>query len=148
MQIILINIPMNTTASELLRFVAANESTFGKLLKRRRPNIRAVELLDLLDDENNCVETHGVVAFDSNKAAQRAIQILHGKLFRGRAVEVRQFVHRAPSDKRVRMTPDGPTRHRCQRRQSLQQSKRKIAPMPAPVSGSWIRWLSARANAA
>jgi len=81
-----------TQKSDLVDFVSpalVNRLRFvnGKILE--------IEVLTLYDRKKKLIEFHGLVTVNSEKAGKLAIKKLHGSVFQGRRVVVREYIKRS-----------------------------------------------------
>jgi hypothetical protein len=91
MIIFLKKIPANTLPSELHDFVAPALKGGLFTISGR---VKRAEILLMENKSTNLFDFHGLIHVDSEKAGKRAIQRLKGKLFKKRAIQVKEYILR------------------------------------------------------
>lgn len=84
-------IPANTRLNEIADYLAP--ALKGGLFKRAGRIIN-IEILTLHDLKLKSYEYHGLVTVDSEVSGHRAIKYLKGRPFKGKHIQVREFVQR------------------------------------------------------
>lgn len=126
MLVIILRIPAKTTLSEVLEFGLSCFKTW--LPMQKGPEIDRYEILEIKDEEAGTTEYHGLLRFPQEKEARKAIERLNGKKIHGSIVQVREYFHRSPGDRRVEMRTQGLNRPEDRRRQNLEINERSKAP--------------------
>lgn len=122
MQIIILFIPPHATVEELRQFVRrglGNPLAFW--LKR---SIGDCDILDIQDNSLGTRESHGLVSIADADMAERLIQNLNGRPFKGKPVEVRSYNNRTPGDRRIGQVAGGNEVFRNSRRKELDIKRR------------------------
>ena len=130
MQVIFLFIPVKTSLKELERYALSGVGF--RLPFMRDTKILSCEILDISDKSNQTNESHGVVSYANPKDAHKAIEKLNGKAFKGKIIEVREFMNRSPSDKRVHQIRGGKQIFKDSRREGLVINKRSEGNRPKP----------------
>lgn len=106
MILIIKNIPSITSENELSDFVAP-ALKFCLLLPIKLGNILKADIFCLKNIKTNVLSFHGRVFIDDDKAGKLAIKKLHGRRFKNKIVEVREYFTRSSKNDR-RLAQDQP----------------------------------------
>ncbi len=98
MQVLFTHLPADTSLEELTRFALSGLGSGLSFWKKSK--LRQVNILEMDDPDKQTKEFHGLIAFTSESDAAKAIAALNGKELKGKAITVRPFCHRSPSDQR------------------------------------------------
>ncbi|WP_446809472.1 hypothetical protein ACH50O_19805 [Methylomonas sp. 2BW1-5-20] len=105
MILIIKNIPSITKESELGDFVDS-ALKFCLLIPIKLGNILKTDIFCLKNIKTNVLSFHGRVFIDDEKAGKRVIRKLHGKRFKNKIVEVREyFIRSSKNDRRLAQKP-------------------------------------------
>ncbi len=134
MEVFIRGIPPTSTRHELKQFVQKGMRRwlpFGS-----KPVLVACNVIKITDEHGE-TEYHGLVEIKPEKAAHTLIRRLNGKLFKGRAVEVRPFYPRTPGGRRNVKGGKGKSdykdrRWRDRRRADLRIEKKIVAKLSVP----------------
>lgn len=93
------NIHKDTVRSEIIDFITpAIKGGFFKA----KGEIKSVRILGLREKNFNSFEYHALAAIEPDTVALRAIRKLHGQLFKGKRIAVRQYyIRNTRNDKRA-----------------------------------------------
>jgi hypothetical protein len=92
MIVFLRNLPDDTTRQEIIDFVTP--ALKGGLF-RARGLVTSLDILAIRDNSTRLMEYHGLVHVEPDEAGLRLIRKLHGRLFKGRRMTVREYVMRS-----------------------------------------------------
>ena len=93
MKLFIPRIPVQTTRSDLYRFVeTAGKGRIPNLFSKK-PEILSCEVVVIIE-KNGLKERHGVVEMMPDKAAKAVVRRLHGKALNGKRVIVREYFER------------------------------------------------------
>ena len=98
MNIFLNNIPAKTKNNELYDFVV--EKTGSWQLKNIGHEIFRCVVVRITDEESKQITHHGLITVKNPDVGERVIEKLHGQLFKGAEIEVREYYPRVPGDQR------------------------------------------------
>ncbi len=135
-------IPESVSRQDLRHFVSEGLRSPWRRLLGHNGEIRALEILRILDEEAGTIEFHGLVDIESAKDAQRVIRRLNGRRLLGRNVEVRQYHVRSPQrDRRGQPHAEGellvPDRRVRDRRRSHLRRERVHVSAPEEGGAAW-----------
>lgn len=99
MILIIKNIPAATRENELYDFIAP-ALRFCLLLPIRLGNILKTDIFCLKNVKTNALSFHGRVFIDDDAAGKRVVKMLHGKRFKNKIVEVREYFIRCGKNDR------------------------------------------------
>jgi RNA recognition motif-containing protein len=100
------NLPEDTTRQEIIDFVMP--AVRGGIF-RTRGKIISIDILAIRDCGTELMEYHGLVHISPDDVGQRAIRKLHGQMFKGRRMTVREYIVRSwRNDRRDYSKPPQP----------------------------------------
>jgi len=127
MIVFLRNIPADTSRRDIVDFVSP--ALQGGLF-RARGEIQSVSVLLIKDKAVNLMEYHAIVNIKPDAVALRAIKKLHGGVFKGKRIVVREYVVRSwKNDRRIvpgTVEPPLERRSTPTRRRSLHIEMKKL----------------------
>ncbi|MBF0255100.1 MAG: hypothetical protein HQL47_01285 [Gammaproteobacteria bacterium] len=130
MQVIVLFIPPHSSLEQLQDF--ARSGLGSRLAFWLKKKISHCDILDIEDPSRRSREAHGLISLPDPADAENLIQRLNGQEFNGKAVEVRHFFNRSPSDKRINQVMGGKHLFQDSRRQGLKMQRRSELNRPLP----------------
>lgn len=126
MIIFLRNIPFETKKYEIVRFI--QRVFYDCFLDKPSTNISLddIEILSILDVNSYTLETHGLARIFPNEVGKRVIKRLDGKFFKGKCLEIREYVNRSLDNDPRNKSPSGATTNIKERRTSDRRRERLI----------------------
>ena len=100
MDLIFTNIPSKTKNEELYDFVIKSVTSWW--VKGVDQEITRSEVLRITDQETSGIEYYGLVSIKSQVMGERVLEKLNGQLFKDTEIEVREYSHRVPGDRRFK----------------------------------------------
>lgn len=127
MLVFLRRIPAKTSKKEILEFITA--AVKGGFLSKRG-SVTNISFIERQNPQYNIMDHHAVVTIEPDSVAERVIEKMNRKSFKGKFIEVRRYYNRDPANdprNKNRMLDEVPdSRRQWERRQKL-EAKETVA---------------------
>lgn len=99
MDIFFRNLPAKARIKDL--YVLVTDASKPKWPWMQAPEITRCEILEITDQDTGQVEFHGLVTVRDPSVGEQIVKKLNGQPFHATVLEVREYAHRSPGDRRI-----------------------------------------------